>query len=145
MKKYLLGLIFLLPPLFICQGQSQTDKLFRDCLSSTGPEAKYLKDFRIQLGEAEPGNEFRYKAKMSLWKNNRYRFNLCTAENSRGKLILNIRDESNNQILSSVDQTSGTVHPYLDFQCIKSGVYEFGFDFTGGHSGSGVSIVSMIE
>jgi hypothetical protein len=129
----------------ICPGQGLGEHLFRDCLTSTGPTAKYLKDFRIQLGQAGSLNEFRYKTKMSLWKNNTYRFTLCTADNSRGKLILNIWDESNNPILSSVEQQSGTVYPYVDFICSKSGVYQFGFDFTGGQSGSGVSIVSMIE
>jgi len=145
MKKYLLGLLFVLPAFINCHGQGSNEKLFKDCLSSTGLTAKYLKDFRIQLGQAESVNEFRYKVKMSLWKNNRYRFTLCTAENSMGKLILNIWDESNNQVLSSIEQNSGTVYPYVDFTCSKSGVYQFGFDFTRGQSGSGISIISMIE
>lgn len=145
MQKFLLTLLLVLPSFFICHGQASNEKLFRDCLSCAGPEVKYLKDFRIQLGETEPGNECRFKAKMSLWKNNTYRFTLCTAKNSRGKLFLNIRDESNNQVLSSFDENSGNASPYVDFTCNRSGVYEFGFDFTEGHSGSGISIVSSIE
>jgi hypothetical protein len=145
MKKYLIILLMILPSYFICRGQDPNQNVFRDCLSSAGPEAKYLKDFRIQLGETEPGNECRYKAKMSLWKNNTYRFTLCTDKNSKGKLIMNITDESNNQILSSFDENSGNASPYVDFTCNRSGVYEFGFDFTEGHSGSGISIVTTIQ
>jgi hypothetical protein len=147
MKKFLSILLLILPLHFTCHGQvsEQREKLFRDCLSTTGSDVKYLKDFRIQLGEANPGDDFRYKEKMSLWKNNRYRFILCTAENSRGKLIFNLRDEFNNEVLSSIDKNSGMIYPYVDFTCNKSGVYEFEFDFTGGQSGSGLSIISMIE
>jgi hypothetical protein len=114
-------------------------------LLSTGPTAKYLKDFRIQLGQSNSQDAFRYKANMSLWKNTRYRFTLCTADNSRGRLILSIWDETNKIVLSSIDQKTGAVYPFVDFICNKSGVYQVGFDFTDRQSGSGVSIVSMIQ
>jgi hypothetical protein len=145
MKKHLLGLLFLLLAFAIISGQTKTDPLLSKCLSSTGPTAKYLKDYRIQLGQGTSQNDFRYKAKMSLWKNTRYRFTLCTADNSKGRLILSIWDETNKIILSSVDQNTGAIYPFVDFICNKSGVYQVGFDFTDRQSGSGVSIVSMIQ
>jgi len=114
-------------------------------LQSTGAGAKYLKDFRIQLGMGTSQNLFRYKATMSLWKNTRYRFTLCTAENSKGRLILNIQDDANNVVLSSVDGKTGTVYSYVDLICNRSGTYQIYFDFTEGQSGSGVSIVSMVQ
>ena len=43
---------------------------------------------------------------MSLWKNTKYRFTMCNAENSKGQLILTIKDESNKVILSSFDKKS---------------------------------------
>jgi hypothetical protein len=145
MKKYLLGLLFLLPAFTILSGQGENKQLFGNCLASTGPTAKYLKDFRIQLGQGASQDEFRYKVKMSLWKNTRYRFTLCTADNSKGRLILHIWDDKNKPVLSSAGQESGTVYPYVDFICNKSGVYQVSFDFTGAQSGSGVSIVSQIQ
>jgi hypothetical protein len=145
MKKNLLGLLFLLLAFAILSGQNTTDLLLSKCLSSRGPAAKYLKDYRIQLGQGTSQNDFRYKAKMSLWKNTRYRFTLCTADNSRGRLILTIWDETNKIVLSSIDQKTGAVYPFVDFICNKSGVYQVGFDFTDRQSGSGVSIVSMIQ
>jgi hypothetical protein len=145
MKKHLFGLLFLLLAFAILSGQTTTDPLLSKCLSSTGPAAKYLKDYRIQLGQGTSQNDFRYKAKMSLWKNTRYRFTLCTADNSKGRLILSIWDETNKIILSSVDQNTGAIYPFVDFICNKSGVYQVGFDFTDRQSGSGVSIVSMIQ
>ena len=145
MKKYLLVFLLLLPGYVLLYGQIQNDSLLRKCLLSTGPTAKYLKDFRIQLGQSNVQDALRYKANMSLWKNTRYRFTLCTDDNSRGKLVLNIWDNTNNVVLSSVDKNTGTVFNYVDLVCNKSGVYQIYFDFTEGQAGSGVSIVSMIQ
>jgi hypothetical protein len=145
MKKYLLGFLLLLSGYSILCGQEQNDQLLSKCLLSTEPTAKYLKDFRIQLGQSTAQDIFRYKAKMSLWKNTRYRFTLCTADNSQGQLILDIWDNSNNVVLSSVDKKTGIIYNYVDLICNKSGIYQIYFDFTEGQSGSGVSIVSMIQ
>lgn len=144
-KKILLGVFIILSASRMATGQAIPDPIMSRCLSSTGPEAKYLKDYRIQLGQGSLQDDSRYKAKMSLWKNTKYRFTLCTSEYSKGKLILTIRDESDKIILSSVDNDTGTVYSYIDFICNKSGVYQVEFDFTGGQSGSGISIVSMIQ
>ena len=145
MKKYLLEFLLLLPLFSVLPGQTTSDPLLSKCLPSTGPGAKYLKDFRIQLGQATSESEYRYKANMSLWKNTRYRFTICTADNSRGQLILNILDDSNKTVLSSHDTKKGTIYPFVDLICNKSGVYQLYFDFTGHQSGSGVTIVSMIQ
>jgi hypothetical protein len=145
MKKHLFGLLFLLLASGILSGQTSIDPLLSNCLSTTGPTAKYLKDYRIQLGQGTSNSAFRYKAKMSLWKNTRYRFTLCTADNSKGRLILSIWDETNKIVLSSFDQNTGAIYPFVDFICNKSGVYQVGFDFADGQSGSGVSIISMIQ
>lgn len=145
MKKYLLGFLLLLPAFVIICGQTQNDPLVSRCLQSTGPDAKYLKDFRIQLGQGDTQNLLRYKATMSLWKNTRYRFTLCTADNSKGRLILNIQDDANNVVLSSVDSKTGNLYNYVDLICNRSGIYQIFFDFTEGQSGSGVSIVSMVQ
>lgn len=145
MKKYLLELLFLLPVLAVLSGQTSPDPLLSKCLLSTGPAAKYLKDFRIQLGQAASDSEFRYKANMSLWKNTRYRFTMCTSDNSRGQLILNILDDSDKTVLSSHDTKTDVIYPFVDLICNKSGVYQIYFDFTEHQSGSGVTIVSMIQ
>lgn len=145
MKKYLIILLLLAPASGILKGQIKKDALLSNCLTVTDPDSKYLKDYRIELGEGKPQDEFRYKVKISLRRNTRYRFTLCTADNSKGRLILSIWDEKNKSVLSSVSGESGTLNNYVDFLCSKSGVYQVGFDFTLGQSGSGVSIVSKIR
>jgi hypothetical protein len=144
MKKTIITLIFLFTLGVLSFGQV-TDPLISNCAINTGAKAKYLKDFRIQLGKAGIQSDLRYKANMSLWKNTKYRFTMCNAENSKGKLILAIKDESNKLILSSFDKKTGKIYSFIDFECHKSGLYQISYDFTDGQPGSGVGVVSMIK
>lgn len=144
MKKHFITLLLLLTTGVLVSGQS-ADPLVSSCISNAGPNAKYLKDFRIQLGKAPAAGELRYKAQMSLWKNTKYRFTMCNSESSQGKLILTIKDDTNKQVLSSFDLKTGKTYPYVDFICNRSGIYQLGFDFTDGQQGSGVGVVSMVK
>jgi hypothetical protein len=144
MKKIFITLTILLAFGFLSFGQV-SDPLISKCAINAGASAKYLKDFRIQLGKATSQNELRYKANMSLWKNTKYRFTMCNAENSKGQLILTIKDEANKLILSSFDKKTGKIFSFVDFECQKSGIYQISYDFTNGQQGSGVGVVSMIK
>ncbi len=144
MKRTIISLAILLTFGYLSFGQA-TDPLITSCVTNAGANAKYLKDFRIQLGKATNPTDLRYKANMSLWKNTKYRFTMCNAQNSKGKLILAIKDDSNKLILSSFDKKSGKTYPYVDFECHKSGIYQISYDFTDGEPGSGVGVVSMIK
>jgi hypothetical protein len=144
MKKSLITLSFILAIGFLSFGQA-TDQFVSNCTMNTGDNSRYLKDFRIQLGKADAKSELRYKVKMSLWKNTKYRFTMCSTEDSKGQLILNIVDDTNREILSSFDQKSGKIYPVVDFECQKSGLYQLSYDFTDRQQGSGVGVVSMVK
>jgi hypothetical protein len=144
MKKIIITLTFLFTIGLMSFGQV-TDPLISNCAINAGANAKYLKDFRIQLGKGTSQGELRYKANMSLWKNTKYRFTMCNAENSKGQLILSIKDETNKVILSSFDKKTGKIYSFVDFECQKSGIYQISYDFTDGQQGSGVGVVSMIK
>lgn len=143
MKKYIVVLTFLLIGV-VSYGQT-ADPLVSNCAINAGANAKFLKDFRVQLGKAAAPTELRYKANMSLWKNTKYRFTMCNAEDSKGQLILSIKDETNKVVLSSYDKNSGKIYPFIDFTCNKSGMYQLNYDFTNGQQGSGVGVVSMVK
>ena len=122
-----------------------TDPRVSNCVMNTGVKTKYLKDFRVKLGKTNTDGELRYKANMSLWKNTKYRFTLCNSESSKGQLILNLKDETNKIVVSSIDQKTGKTYQFIDFLCNKSGIYQLYYDFTGGQQGSGVGVVSMLK
>lgn len=144
MKKYIIAITFLLITGAVSYGQT-ADPLVSNCAINAGANAKYLKDFRVQLGKAPNPTDLRYKANMSLWKNTKYRFTLCNADDSKGQLILSIKDETNKVIISSFDKTSGKIYSFIDFTCNKSGMYQLNYDFTNGQQGSGVGVVSMVK
>jgi hypothetical protein len=144
MKTTIITLVFLFIIGFLSYGQV-TDPLISSCAVNAGPNAKYLKDFRIQLGKGATQNDLRYKANMSLWKNTKYRFTMCNAENSKGQLFLSIKDDTNKQVLSSFDKKTGKIFSFVDFECQKSGIYQICYDFLNSQQGSGVGVVSMIK
>jgi len=144
MRKNIYFLLSLLTISIMSFGQT-TDPLVSNCVMNAGANARYLKDFRIQLGRATTKGEMRYKTNMSLWKNTKYRFTLCNSEDSKGQLILNLKDDTNKIVASSYDQKTGKTFQFIDFLCNKSGVYLLYYDFTGGEQGSGVGVVSMIK
>jgi hypothetical protein len=144
MKKLIISLSFLLTIGILSFGQT-TDPLIGKCLTSAGDNAKYVKDFRIQLGKGEAQGDLRFKAPCSLWKNTKYRFTMCNTQDSKGQLFLSIKDDANKTVLSSYDQKTGKTYPYIDFVCNKSGIYQLNYDFTNGQQGSGVGVVSMVK
>jgi hypothetical protein len=144
MKKIVITLTILFTFGFMSFGQV-TDPLISNCAINAGANAKYLKDFRIQLGKAATQTDLRYKTNMSLWKNTKYRFTMCNAQHSKGQLILSIKDDTNKLILSSFDKKTGKIFSFVDFECQKSGIYQISYDFTNGQQGSGVGVVSMIK
>lgn len=123
----------------------KTDPSVTNCVINAGTSARYLKDFRIQLGKAASQGELRYKAHMSLWKNTTYRFTLCNSNDSKGQLFINLKDDTNTIVASSFDQKTGHTYSFIDFVCNKSGIYQLNYDFTGSQQGSGVGVVSMIK
>jgi len=131
MKKVLITLSFLMLFRVITVGQSD-DPFVGKCISVVGADAKYLKDFR-------------YKANMSLWKNTKYRFSMCNTDDSKGQLILSIKDEANQTVLSSFDQKTGKTYPLVDFVCNKSGIYHLSYDFTDGQQGSALGVVCVVK
>jgi hypothetical protein len=144
MKRHIITLSFLLTFAFHLSGQV-TDQFVSNCVINAGTNAKYLKDFRIQLGKATTQNELRFKVNFSLWKNTKYRFTMCSTEDSKGQLIINIKDDSDNLVLSSADQKSGKTYSVVDFECSKSGIYKLNYYFTDGLQGSGVGVVSLVK
>ena len=143
MKKFI-AIYIILPVTFIALSAQDQSSLNR-CISSAGPSAKYLKDFRIQLREGPRGADFRHVSTISLSRGMIYRFTLCNESDSRGKLIMNLKSSNDKVILSSWDEKTGSMKVNLDFKCKKSGLYKICCDFNNGQAGSGTVIVSVLN
>lgn len=135
-------LLFCLPVLL--SGQT-TDPLISKCAMASGPNTTFLKDFRVQLPKGTPVAELRYKQVFPLSKNMTYKITLCNADNSKGQLIMNIRDSQGNLQASSYDPKSGKAYPEIRFTCKQTGQYKLNFDFRDFQEGLGVGIVSLVK
>ena len=100
MKNVSISVLFLLLFSFFAHGQD-ADQLINKCISSAGPDTKYIKDFRVQLGQSNSQGEYRYKANISLWKDMKYRFTLCCNDGAKSQLILKVQDDANKVVLLS--------------------------------------------
>lgn len=128
----------------LLSGQT-TDPLVSKCAMNSGPNTTYLKDFRVQLGKGVTQPELRQKQVFPLSKNMKYRFTLCNSDNSKGELIMKIKDSDGKLILSTFDPKSGKTFPSVDFICNKTGTYQLYFDFRDFQQGLGVGIVSLVK
>jgi hypothetical protein len=144
MKKYLCTLVLTIAAIWLASAQS-TDPLVSKCAMSAGPNATYLKDFRVQLGQGTQQAELRYKQVFPLSKNMKYKFSLCSADNSKGVLIMRIKDDTGRQVLASFDQKSGKTFPFVEFTCNKTGTYQISFDFLNFQQGLGVGVISLVR
>jgi hypothetical protein len=112
---------------------------------TAGPNTTYLKDFRVQLGQGTKQNELRYKEVFPLSKNMKYKFTLCSADNSKGALIMKLSDDTGRQVLASYDQKSGKTFASVEFTCNKTGTYHLYFDFLNFSQGLGVGVISLVK
>jgi len=144
MKKLLFTILLLFSIAFTLTGQL-SDSFMSSCVMNAGRDAKYIKDFRIELGATSNQNELRYKTNISLWKNTKYRFTMCSTEDSSGQLYLTLKDDANRVALTSYDKQTGKTYQFVDFVCNKSGIYQLNFDFTDGQQGSGVGVISIVR
>jgi len=144
MKKLLFTFLSILIFGQFAYGQS-SEALINKCMEKAGTEAKYIKDYRIILGESDGADGLRYKANISLWKDMKYRFTMSCADDSPEQMILNLDNDDNKLVLTSFDPNTGKTYSTVDFTCSKSGIYQLSFDFTGSKKGSGVGVVSLVK
>jgi len=144
MKRLLFTISLLLSIAFMLSGQP-SDSFVSSSVMDASKDAKYLKDFRIELGKTSEQNELRYRTNVSLWKNTRYRFTVYNAEDSKGQLYLTLKDETDRVILTSYDSETGKAYQFVEFICNRSGIYQLNYDFINGQQGSGVGIISIVK
>ena len=133
---------FLMPTL----GQAQTLTVNVDeCATQAGTDATYLKDFQVNLGEAQPNQRPPIaRFPLVLSKNNIYRFSICNSESSEGKAVIKLYD-SNRMIFSSfVEDTKEEFNPF-NFMCQKTGIYHVFISFQDGKPGQAVGILSYVN
>lgn len=144
MKRTTFVSIALLLAAFTLNAQDHQE-MVTDCALSIAGNTTYLKDFVIKLPEATSQDNIPvHKENIYLMKKQRYLFTQCTADDSEGKLIIDIYD-ANKLIASSVNNKNGKIYSSVEFSCNKTGLYTVWYSFQEGKQGLGVGIVSLLK
>ncbi len=114
------------------------------CTKAAGNDATFQDAYPFQLQGVLEGERVPvFRKAIALRKGNRYRFTICTDEESAGQAMLQLYDE-NKLIGSSYNQTTGREYQSFDFECHKTSAYILFFSIKDGKGGSAVGIVSHI-
>jgi len=144
-------ILFLTSLLFIVAFFSQSVKAQTEaqkielCTKVAGGDATLEQSYSVQLSAAEDGQRApTFKKAMAMRKSNRYRFTICTDEESSGEAILQVFDEAK-LVGTSYNPQTGKMVQSFDFDCAKSAVYVIFVSFKDGKEGSAVGILSHIK
>lgn len=141
--------VYLLCLLIICCCHSRVsaqcgNALVEKAASQSGDNAVYLREFKVKFDGSERGKAIPVaRFPVLLSKNTTYRFNVCSAEEFEGKVILQLylKDKL---IGSTFDTQTSTDLQRFDFTCEKAATYEVVMSFNEGKPGCAVGILSMI-
>lgn len=132
----------------LCQNSQMSaqcnNTLVEKAASQSGPNAVYLREFKVKFDGTERGKAIPVaKYPILLSKNTNYRFNVCNAEELEGKVILQLYLKD--QLMGSTfDTQSSTDLQRFDFTCQKTATYEVVMSFNHGKPGCAVGILSML-
>lgn len=139
---YLLAFSFVLF-LFPLNVSGQTeDELLDICGALSGPDATYLRDYKIRLEAGDPPPVQRYP--VVLKKGNKYRFAIASSRDFDGVLKLELYD-SNRLMATTYNAATGSDYPTIDWVCTKTGAYHLFYSFKEGKAGMGVSVLSLVD
>ncbi len=136
---FVLGLVLLMPGAALAQTE---DELLDICGAIAGPEATYLRDFKVRLEAGDPPPVQRYP--IILKKGNKYRFTIVSSQESDGVLKLELYD-SNRLMATTNNPATGADYQSIDWVCSKTGAYHLFFTFKEGKAGMGVGMLSLVD
>jgi hypothetical protein len=146
MKKYILlfSLIFLV--LSVNKSFSQCGDALLEICHGKLEDARFIKSWPVQLparvrGETLPQVSF----KLPLTSGNTYKIFACNASEYKGKVIVSIRNQNDDLVVTSYVVEQNRHIPVIMFPVSMSGIYTFSFYFEDGEEGCAVGVVSITD
>lgn len=146
MKRYFLLISFIF---LVFSGQrafSQCGEDLVDICHGKLEDARFIKSWPVQLparakGETLPQVSF----KLPLTSGNTYKIFACNADEYPGKVIISIRNQNDDLVVTSYVVEQNRHIPIIMFPVSMSGIYTFSFYFEDGREGCAVGVVSIAE
>lgn len=138
--KLLLLLIF--PLMAFVKDKCDYDKLYQDAVKKL---KKYtiLKDYRLYSKKKKniSPEDYQYFT-VPLNRGVKYKFMALNAEDSEGKLVINLYNNPQKEFLfaTTLTQGTGTVKESLEFKCQSTGNFCIGYYFLDGVEGCGLAV-----
>ena len=146
MKKiFFLPLLLFAVAFFSQSVKAQTEAQKIELCTKAAGGATLLNSYSVPLPAAKDGERPPvFRQAIGIRKGNKYRFTVCTDEESQGEAILQVYEEGK-LLFSSYDASSGKIHQNVDFDCNKSAAYMIMISFKDGRAGSAVVVVSHVK
>ncbi len=146
MKKIFFLAILVFAVTFLSQeAKAQTEAQKVELCTKVAGNATFLSDYPVQLTGAKDGERAPvFKKAVALKKGNRYRFTICTDEESAGDAVLQLYDEGK-MMGSSYNADTGKEYQSFDFDCNKTALYVIFISFRDGKEGSAVAVLSHVK
>jgi len=127
--------------------KAQTEAQKIELCSKMAQGATFLESYTVQLTGAKDGERAPdFKKGVAMRKGNRFRFTICTDEESAGEAILKLYDNDTGKMVgSSYNPETGKSVQNFDIECSKSAIYVLIISFKDGKEGSAVGIVSHVK
>jgi hypothetical protein len=143
--KRILSLIFLTAVFCLPSVKAQTEAQKIELCTKVAGEATLLSSYMVQLSAAADGQRAPvFRNAVAFRKGNRYRFTICTDEQSEGEAIIKLYDEGK-EIASNYNPESGKTYQHFDFDCNKTAGYIIMVTIKDAKAGSAVAIVSHVK
>jgi hypothetical protein len=104
--------------------------------------ATYLKDFQAKLDAGTPAPQAKYSIVLS--KDTKYRFAICTSKDYPGEAVLQVFDNAR-LLATTYNIATGKDYPFVDFNCLSTGVYHIFISFKDGKPGMAVGMLLFVE
>jgi hypothetical protein len=146
MKKIFFLTLFLFTVAFFSQSaKAQTEAQRVELCTKLAGGATFQSDYPVQLAAAKDGERAPvFRQALALRAGHRYRFTICTDEESPGEAVLQLYDEAK-LMGSSYNPETGKEYQNFDFDCHKTAIYIIFISVKDGKEGSAIALLSHVK
>ena len=146
MKKIVFSTVLLFTVAFFTQSvKAQTEAQRVELCTKAAQGATFLESYTVQLDGVKDGERAPVvRHAVAMRKGNKYRFTICTDEESSDEAVLKLYDEAK-MMGTSFNPETGKEYQNFDFDCNKSAIYVIFVSFKNSRAGSAIAVVSHVK
>lgn len=136
-KTFKFVFIALIALAFVANAQCKDNPL-KNILTLIG-ESNFIKDYKVVLGRDETSSQ-----QALLTRGVKYKVYVHSEDEAKARLVCNI-ESTGRLIASSYDSKTNKFYQELEFVCMKTGMYDFKFNYFKGFAGCGMVVLAIAK